>query len=44
MSFILKEFQSPEGSGQGVNNPLAMLCDQFLKERHYFKNVCLANS
>ncbi len=22
-----------------MNNPLATLCDQFLKERHYFKNV-----
>jgi len=35
----MNELHQTEGLEFIVNNPLATLCDQFLKERHYFKNV-----
>ena len=38
-SFILNEIPSTEGSEHVMNHPLAMLCDQFLKERTFLKNV-----
>jgi hypothetical protein len=38
---LLKEFESTEGLGNPINHPLAKLCDQFLQERRYLKNVTL---
>ena len=36
---LRKDFHSPEGWEVLVNYPLATLCDQFLRERRFLKNV-----